>query len=169
MTRKPLRLSFVVPGAPRPKARARTIPLQRTDGTPIRNKHGRIATRTFTPAATAEYESRVRLFAQAALNGAPEWRSFVEAHPTGRIYRVHLLFVIPADRGDDDNYQKAAVDGMNGIAFADDRQIRQKLVEVVVDKSAPRTEVMIEVAGPPAEGQLWKQIAREHGWSPTIP
>jgi len=149
-----MRLCFVIPGPPVPTARPRVfIP-----------KGGRFPIAT-TPPKTREYQERVKRFAAAAVQQEPAWRTFVFSHTKGRLFRLHMHFVIPADRGDLDNFAKVA-DSLNGVVFADDRQVSQSLFSLLVDKrDEPRTEVLVETCGvvtvPP-----WMDCAMAAGWTP---
>ncbi len=132
-------ISFVVPGQPVAKARARTV----------RTKSG--ASRTFTPAATVAFEDRVRMAARV-----------VGVRPvTGPLcMTVLFLFSCPKSRHrkrtprqqepkttkpDLSNLLKSVEDALNGIAYQDDAQ----LVRVVVEKhwaaqgEQPRTVIAI--------------------------
>jgi|GEM_PF-2826201 len=152
------RLYFTVPGVPQATQRPRVfLP-----------KGGRFPVAT-TPPETREYQKRVELHTRAAVQLNPAWAKFVAEHPRGRIYRLHVHFVIPADRGDLDNYAKVA-DAMNGVAWKDDRQIHQSLTSLTVDpREEHHTEVLVEIAMGPLEEPLWQQIAKEHGWARVAP
>jgi Holliday junction resolvase RusA-like endonuclease len=63
-------------------------------------------------------------------------------------YRVTLSFVgLRELRGDTDNYAKSTLDGLNGIAFRDDKQVVELVARKVVDPKGERTEVLIERVG----------------------
>lgn len=114
-------VEFVVPGTPVSKARPRVV-----------LRRGRV--RTFTPATTRSYERTVALLAQAA-----------GARPTKSPVRVHLRIYLPnARRVDIDNLAKAILDGLNGVAFADDSQVCDLRVEKDIDRAHPRAWVRIE-------------------------
>ncbi|WP_423396057.1 RusA family crossover junction endodeoxyribonuclease [Burkholderia sp. LMG 21824] len=110
-------VSFVVPGAPVPKGRARVT------------RFG-----TYTPKKTRHYEHDVRLLARAACGmvepymGAvhidlvayvpipkswPKWKQ--QAARDGTLY--------PISKPDLDNLEKAVTDACNGLVYADDGQI----------------------------------------------
>lgn len=112
-------LKIVVPGKPVPKGRPR---------------FGR--GRTFTPKTTRDYESRIAEAAAAAMAAAGVQRV------AGRVsVIVDASVAIPSSyrgrkrsdailgysfpSGDVDNFAKAALDGMNGIVWDDDKQVVQ--------------------------------------------
>ena len=108
-------IEFTVPGAPVPKARPRVA-----------------SGRAYTPRATKGYEELVAWSGRAAMQGA-----FVSAlnGPVG----AELAFTLPwpaswakerraaalwpVGRVDVDNLVKAVLDALNGICYADDRQV----------------------------------------------
>lgn len=110
-------LTFWVPGTPVPKARARTV--RTKTGKPI----------TFTPKRTAQWESVVRLVAQAACSAA-RWR------PEPGAYEVDLTVHRAARRGDADNFAKAIGDALNGVTYPDDRSVRRLAVALVDGQGA---------------------------------
>lgn len=100
-------ISFFVPGPPVPKARPR------------------LGKRfVYTPAATSAYEQRIAAAAAKAMG---------RSKPTDRAVNVVAGFVLPplkrdcpefaTARGDIDNYAKAVLDGLNGVVYADDKQV----------------------------------------------
>ena len=114
---KPLR--FVIPGEPRGKGRPRFG----------RSRAGFAV--AYTDAKTATYENLVRLAAREAGVTPIEGPLFVQ---------VNAFFTVPQSwskkrrasaldgaeapsRFDVDNIAKAVLDGLNGVAFADDKQI----------------------------------------------
>ncbi|HMJ53951.1 MAG TPA: RusA family crossover junction endodeoxyribonuclease [Polyangiaceae bacterium] len=150
-----MRLCFVIPGPPVPKERPRVF-MPKGAKFPIAT----------TPPKTRAYERTVKLFAQAAVAHQPEWKAFVGAHPTGRHYRLHLHFVINADRGDLENFAKSVGDALNGVVYADDRQVHQALQSVVIDKrEQPRAEVLVEICEP-VTLPPWMHVALSQGWLP---
>ncbi len=108
---------FVVDGRPVPKARPRLF-----------------RGRAITPATTLEYERRVREAYRAAHGGAPVFVDDVEFDMLVAMNsRVH---------GDLDNYVKI-VDGLNGVAWADDKQVKRIHAHMIFDKKRPRLEITI--------------------------
>lgn len=114
-------VTIFIPGAPVAKARAR---LARQKG----------FVRAYTPAKTARYEEVVRSYALAAFAGQGPILG-----PVGMLVAVYLTVpsswsrknreaalagdIMPVVRPDIDNYVKAVLDGMNGVAFLDDAQV----------------------------------------------
>lgn len=99
------RFSFTIPGRPVPKERPRM-------------GRGR---RVFTPARTKEYEHFVGNSCRAALAawnlGGRDWQ-------TGATYKVEVTcYFKRGNTPDCDNLAKSILDGMNGIAYDDDRQV----------------------------------------------
>jgi crossover junction endodeoxyribonuclease RusA len=69
--------------------------------------------RIYTPRSTKAYEEKVAIFALAA--GAKATKAWVS---------VTIYLVFPTMRWPDiDNCAKAILDGLNGIAYKDDRQV----------------------------------------------
>lgn len=101
-------LEVRVEGAPVPKGRPRATA-----------RGGRV--RTYTPPETAAYEARVAEAARAAMR-AYGWPTGGWRDPRVR-YLVEVAVALPADRGDLDNYLKAAADAVNGLAFPDDQRV----------------------------------------------
>lgn len=89
----------------------------------------------FTPAATALYESQVA----GAYRGSPNATDFEGLPISVRIILDKDGFDLTIEelrewlpsklRGDLDNYAKAILDALNGVAFDDDRQVRWLYVE----------------------------------------
>jgi len=120
---------FVVPGAPVPKARVRTVV-----------HAGR--TMSFTPKKTRAYEKAVKTIAAAA------WPH----GPTGHPIKLALTFYCHNKvRRDIDNLCKSVLDPLNGIVYVDDSQIFYLLAQKFVDRTHPRVDIQItEVVSDPA-------------------
>ena len=119
----PTAITFTVPGVPVAKQRARTVRLP----------GGQIT--TFTPKKTANYESLVALQGQTAMEGrAP--------HDGPLRLRLRAVFPVPQSwsknkkrqalvgalrpgRPDIDNVVKSITDGLQGVAYIDDKQIAE--------------------------------------------
>lgn len=149
-------IRFTVQGDPVPKGRPRFRVVKPKGGEPF--------AQTYTPAATRNYEQavawqcRAAMGRQAPLAGAltveviayrrvpASWsKRDTQAALAGAIY--------PTSRPDCDNYGKAILDGMRGVAFGDDSQI----VDLVVRKryaQRPCVTVTVEPVAP-AEPQLF--------------
>lgn len=118
---RPFGISFLVPGSPVGKERARVV-----------HREGQ-KPRAFTPRKTEHYEARVKACAWEAMQ-----QSGVRALPTGPLF-VRVLVrpegvevtVSEADPGfesgtpDLDNVFKTVADAMNGVVYQDDRQVAQ--------------------------------------------
>ena len=115
-------ISITVPGDPVPKGRPRVT------------TRGGFA-RTYTPKKTRDYEARIRAAAVEAMAGRPPTLAPVEVE-IGAYFGVpkswpdwkKRLFgfgesIGHAMRPDLDNVIKAALDALNGVAFADDAQV----------------------------------------------
>jgi len=111
-------LKFTVPGEPRGKGRPRFV------STP---KGGR----AFTDGKTASYENLVKLCARAAGakvvddHLAVDITAYFEPAPSWSKKKIAAALANEFRPGkfDVDNVAKAALDGLNGIAFRDDKQI----------------------------------------------
>ena len=105
-------IEFCVAGRPVGKQRPRVV------------KNG---SRAFTPAKTKAYEKMIRI---AVLQGKANARREGRLPITGP-YRVEIRIVWADKRHPDiDNVAKAILDGMNGIAYPDDKEVTQLNVEV---------------------------------------
>jgi len=111
-------ISFVVPGSPKPKQRAR------------RGRTGR----WFTPKATVAYEAAVGWAAREA--GIPQC--------TGPVRLAVSLWFPDRRRRDIDNCAKAILDGLTGVAWGDDSQVAELAVTRDVDRHRPRAVVTVE-------------------------
>lgn len=122
-------------------------------GPPRVKERPRVTSRgTFTPTRTKQYE---RAVAAVARVWCGTWR-------TDGVYRVMLDFYgARALRGDTDNYAKAALDGLEGVAFANDRQVSEVVARKHITPREERTEVFIERIGDaPAPKKKRKRTAR---------
>jgi crossover junction endodeoxyribonuclease RusA len=117
----PAVVRFVFEGAPVSKGRPRSF-----------ISKGKIV--TYTPPQTREAEAAI---VKSAIEQGAE--------PLAGALRVCLRF-FEADLRlrDADNLAKLCLDALNGVAFADDKQIRRLLVVLDHDFERPRTEVEIE-------------------------
>ena len=118
-----VRLSFVIPGTPRPKQR------------PRKARAGHF----YTPATTRGYEATLRVYALQAVR-ASGWPLATKARV---VVWLHAYFPDRRDR-DLDNAQKV-VDGANGIIWHDDSQIDEWHVYRRLDRANPRLEVAVEI------------------------
>jgi crossover junction endodeoxyribonuclease RusA len=90
----------------------------------------------FTPDRTSDYESSIRVYARQAI-GRSTWGLLGS-------FEVECVFFLPSRlRKDVDNCAKAVLDGLNGVAWADDNQVTDLVIRKRCDTKAPRTEVTI--------------------------
>lgn len=120
---------FTVPGKPQPKQRAR------------KGLHGRF----YTPKETREYQKLVQSCAWAAMAQAGLLRR--GSWPLDAAYKVSIVIYPPNRRvPDGDNVLKAVQDGLNGLAWNDDRQAKAGSYETrPPDAERPRVEVEVSV------------------------
>jgi Holliday junction resolvase RusA-like endonuclease len=128
-------LVVTIDGEPVPKGRARSAIMRKRDGTPF--------LRHYTPKETEAYEERVRTLAKIEANRTG-W-----APAEGARFRVlvHVFRTHEGKGGDADNYQKAALDACNGVAFPDDRYVRELAVVVRQDRARPRMRIEVIALG----------------------
>lgn len=133
---------FTIPGPPKGKARPRVV-----------NNHA------YTPEATVQYERLVRACWE---NAAGDWMAekdqpvalyvsayypVPESHTKKQKERELRNWVLPTKKPDIDNILKIIMDGLNGVAYHDDKQV----VEVTIRKrfdSEPRVEVYLKEVAP---------------------
>lgn len=117
-------ITFQVPGEPRGKGRPRFA-----------------KGRTYTDAATASYENLIALACKAARNGQEPfdgpvavWITATLQPPRSVSKKSRALMLLdnpkhrPTKRPDVENIAKAALDGMNQIAFRDDAQVARLII-----------------------------------------
>ena len=114
---------------------------------------GVVRAMAYTPAKTRRYEAHVRLAAQQAMDGrapldGPVVVSVAAYMPIPQSWsqrkqrQAERGEILPTKRPDAENMLKSALDGCNGIVFADDKQA----VEVRAIKSysrRPRLEIRV--------------------------
>lgn len=114
---------FCIPGPPKPKERPRVVRVK-----------GRLV--TFTPKKSLKYEHLVGMCARSA--GVRELEGPVS---------LDASFYLPTKRRMDlDNLLKAVLDGLNGIAYADDSQVCEVKARRSVDSENPRAVVTVRAA-----------------------
>lgn len=124
-------LAFFVNGEPVAKGRARSRVV-----TP---RVGKAFASHYTPPTTRAYEAMVRLRAQSAA-ALVRWTWSDKDRFALRVivYREH-----EGRGGDLDNYVKAIGDALNGVAFPDDRRVRELRVTLRRDPERPRVYVEV--------------------------
>lgn len=97
------------------------IPLKpKSKGRPRKGKNG-----FYTDKATKEYEDAIRNY--YVDNGFMKFEGNVQVSATFMPDHIHVQIIDVKEesklRGDVDNYVKSLLDGLNGVAFADDKQV----------------------------------------------
>jgi crossover junction endodeoxyribonuclease RusA len=112
-------MRFTVPGQPIAKGRPRFV-----------------GGHAITPERTKEYEERVAIYAKNAMAHAG-------LDPLSGDLAIAVSFYLPSRRSapDLDNLLKAALDGCNGVLYADDRQVVHLVGWKGYDAADPRTEI----------------------------
>ena len=110
-------IKLVIPGRPRPKGRPRF------------NHKGFV----FTPADTRKHEKYVKEIAQKEVDKPLE----------GDLVLTVSVFLRNKNHGDLDNYVKLVSDSMNGVAYQDDKQIKEIHAYLWYDKENERTEIEV--------------------------
>jgi Holliday junction resolvase RusA-like endonuclease len=134
-------IEFCVPGKPRGKGRPRFS----------RNGHA------YTPAETAAYENLIALACSEAKGDNPALTGpvavYIRAYkepPKSASKRKREAMLVgdirPTNKPDLDNIIKAVLDGCNGVAYLDDKQIVELSTEVWY-ADEPRIEVKIKEVG----------------------
>lgn len=117
------RIKILVPSEPVPLARAR-----------FSGRH------CYQPKRNREYREVVQQAARSAMGGREPLKGEVSA-----VIKLYRRFKSTArNYGDLDNHAKAILDGLNQIAFADDRQVVRCLIAKFTDKHNPRAEIELE-------------------------
>lgn len=113
---------FTVPGPPIPKGRPR---------------HNIKTGNTYTPERTKQAE---------AIVGAEFRRQIVGyGPPRAGLFRISCQFHVKRDDSDIDNLFKLVMDGLQGIAYLNDKQIKAfGPSRIVIDRGHPHTDVVLE-------------------------
>ena len=126
-----------------PKARARATVVKSKRGS------GKAKIRHFTPKTTEEYETKVRNFGALAVSRLGDWSLDGHMEMTIDVY-------LQDDRKRDlDNIEKAISDGLNGVVYNDDSQIKAVIKRGRVDRSAPRVELAFMPDQGPDHGRIY--------------
>lgn len=112
-----MKVNFTIPGRPVPKQRPRMG----------RNGH------VYTPKNCREYEEKVAVVASSLFRKPYAGPVALEVH-----------FFLASRPGDLDNYVKAVSDGLNCIAYQDDRQVVEIKAKITVQRGiVERSEVTL--------------------------
>jgi crossover junction endodeoxyribonuclease RusA len=115
-------ISFVVPGKPVPKARARVM------------RGGW----SFTPKKTLDYENLIKLVGISRRNA-------LKVSISGGSFSIKVICYGARKNGDVDNYLKSYMDALQGVFWVNDCQIIDAhVLKVNCEKGKERTEVEIE-------------------------
>jgi crossover junction endodeoxyribonuclease RusA len=103
-------------------------------GPPVGKERPRLGKgRVYTPSRTKAYEQRVQAYALQA-----------QVKPIKGPVKMEIHCYYPdARRRDIDNTSKAAMDALNGIAYADDSQVAELLTTKRIDRGDPRIEIRL--------------------------
>lgn len=152
-----MRVTFVYPGHPVGKARARARI--------VTTRSGRQFAHHYTPEATRQHEASVGWLAQQAMGGRPPIagpvrllviQTFAVPASWSRKQRERALAgaVRPTVKPDWDNLGKLVADALNGIVYGDDKQVASATVEKWYGP-VPECEVTVTtIEAPP--------LSREH-------
>jgi len=152
-----IRIVIALPDDPRPKERPRTVPDMGLLKNAFVSSGGNLGvflsliskgfSRTYTPAATRNYENLIAFAVRQAIGPRPPFECPVE---------TEISFVLKGDSGvwptsqadgDADNLEKAVLDAMNGIVFKDDRLVVRSVREKVCGPE-PQIRIIVRPALP---------------------
>ena len=129
-----------------------------------RPRFSRKTGRIYTPTSTQKWEYEVREAASRAIPGpitgpVEVEMLFIFPRPKNRIWkRKPMPREWKTTRGDIDNYIKAVLDGLNGIAFKDDAQIVSLSAQKVIAAGDEIPRVIIHIRALPG---YWEQETKE--------
>lgn len=115
--------SFTIPGTPVPKGRPR---------------HNTKTNTTYTPDRTTRAEQQVALhFRQSNVGYGP---------PKPGRFKLACTFYVKTDTADIDNLLKTVMDGLQGVAYLNDNQVKALgECEIRLDRGHPRIEGYLEL------------------------
>jgi len=120
-------VTFTVPGDPVPKGRPRI------------GKNGNV----YTPARTAEYEDEV---GNAWVGEGPRPPQFAGG------VRVFVRVKERVHAADLDNYVKVVLDALNGLAWADDKQV--EVIHATIERCHPHPCIEVEIRERPFDAHV---------------
>lgn len=146
-------IHFVVQGEPVAKARARSRVRTRKDGSVVRGKGNRPVITHYTPKISSTFENLVATEYYSAGNcGEPltcpvaiQVKAFFrtpQSTPKKRLPMVRDEIIPVVKKPDCDNILKSVLDGLNKVAFLDDKQVYSVTCEKYYSLK-PRTEITI--------------------------
>lgn len=145
-------IRFVVPGEPLPAERPRTV-LRRGKG-------GRMVPVTITPDRTLAAETRV----------AAAFRAAYPTYPTDatHLWTVDAVFWRETQRSADlDNLLKVVLDGLNGVLWADDRQVSHLSASRVLGVGKAMARTIVEARPLPGQSATLEVPAPATNGDPT--
>ena len=130
-----MKVKFIIPGPAQAKQRPR-----------INKKTGRV----YTPTATRKYEELVKecygnrhFFYEECISVKITFKFSVPKSYSKAEYYEALIGEIRPKKADIDNYIKSVLDGLNGVAFTDDRYICHLEAEKIYTEGEVETVVEI--------------------------
>jgi len=98
--------------------------------------NGKWVSQTYVSTEAKQYKAAVRGLV-SAMRLAP--------FPADVEIAVEVMLYRPRRVGDVDNRVKVLFDALNGVAYADDKQIKKYAVERFEDKTFPRVEIFLKI------------------------
>jgi len=139
-----MQIFFTVPGAPVPKARPR--------GRIAKNRYGYQIVSMYTPKTTATFENKVGYYFSMKYTFDPidepvrvcvaAYFPIPQSWPKKKKEHAQYHTVPVVTKPDCDNIIKSILDGLNGIAFVDDKQVFALSISKYYSIN-PRTEISI--------------------------
>ena len=136
-------ITFIIPGTPQGKARARTFKNKKTGKTV-----------TTTPDNTVLYENLIKIMFKQAKGimieeGKPVYMSVTaffdipKSYTKGKRLAATHNIIRPTKKPDADNILKVVADALNGLAYKDDTQIVSAMVVKNFTEDEPRVVVTV--------------------------
>lgn len=127
-------LNFTVMGPPVPKARPRFNKQTRT---------------IFTPKATKVYEKLIGIHGWAAVQNAPLEKAKFWPVKIAQVYVDYWIYsekkATDPRAPDQDNIEKAILDGLEGVLYKNDRQALGRCQGYEFEDPNPRVEIRVEI------------------------
>lgn len=129
----PHAISFFVPGNPQGKARPQSAVVFKKDGSVARGASGRAVIRHFTPTKTVNYEATIATYFRQTRSGPPFTcpvilvleitQPVTDSWPKWKKAMCAQRRMLPVNKPDADNIEKAVKDALNRVAWMDDTQV----------------------------------------------